>query len=283
MGNDEFHACMIRSLPEDRQVDAAMRAIEWNPVNRPALACLPDLEIAPSHLAVLTSKYWGSKGVKLTVAFMEATPSDLRDRIIAHMNAWGEFCNVKFMYSTTDPQVRISRGRGGYWSYLGVDILSIPRNQPTMNLEGFTMQTSEREFIRVVRHETGHTLGFPHEHLRKDLVELLDVQKTIAYFSQTQGWSASEVRRQVLTPLEESTIMGTGHADGTSIMCYRLPGSITKSGQPIVGGDDIDQDDRQFASQIYPLSVKPPVVPPSGGTRVIVVQGGVISLDGKTV
>ena len=39
-----------------------------------------------------------------------------------------------------------------------------------MNLEAFTMQTPDSEFHRVVRHEAGHTLGFPHEHMRKAIV-----------------------------------------------------------------------------------------------------------------
>jgi hypothetical protein len=60
---------------------------------------------------------------------------------------------------------QISRGSEGYWSYLGTDIRLIPWNRPTMNLQGFTMNTSESEYKRVVRHETGHTLGFPHEHI----------------------------------------------------------------------------------------------------------------------
>jgi len=55
----------------------------------------------------------------------------------------------------------------GYWSYLGTDILHIPKNRPTMCLENFSMDTLESEYKRVVRHETGHTLGFPHEHMRR--------------------------------------------------------------------------------------------------------------------
>jgi hypothetical protein len=43
-----------------------------------------------------------------------------------------------------------------------------------MNLEGFTMKTPDSEFHRVVRHETGHTLGFPHEHMRAELVKRID-------------------------------------------------------------------------------------------------------------
>src|SRR4029079_16216741 len=138
------------------------------------------------------------------------------------------------------------------------DILSIAPGQPTMNLEGFTMQTPESEFHRVVRHETGHTLGFPHEHMRRELVDKIDPKKAIAFFGQTQGWSADEVRAQVLTPLEEGSLVGTAHADPKSIMCYQIPGEITEAGQPIVGGKDIDKSDYRFVAKIYP---KPTAAP----------------------
>src|SRR6185436_14664078 len=139
------------------------------------------------------------------------------------------------------PQVRIARERDGYWSYLGTDVLHIPRNQATMNLEAFTMSTPESEYRRVVRHETGHTLGMPHEHMRRELVDRIDAAKAIAFFGRTQGWSEQMVRQQVLTPIEER-----------SIMCYQIPGNITKTGQPILGGIDIDPSDASFAGLIYP-------------------------------
>jgi hypothetical protein len=78
--------------------------------------------------------------------------------------------------------VRISLAGQGYWSYLGTDILSIPRNRPTMNLQGFNINTPDSEFRRVVRHETGHTLGFPHEQLRKEIINRIDRQKAYAWF-----------------------------------------------------------------------------------------------------
>lgn len=146
---------------------------------------------------------------------------------------------------------RISRGSEGYWSYLGTDIRLIPRNRPTMNLQGFTMNTSESEYKRVVRHETGHTLGFPHEHMRKALVERIDPAKAYEYFRRKQGWEPRMVDQQVLTPLDERSIMGTP-ADQTSIMCYQLPGSITRDGKPILGSMDINQTDYAFAGRIYP-------------------------------
>jgi hypothetical protein len=170
------------------------------------------------------------------------------------MNAWSTSANTKFVETKTDGQVRIAREggeSGGYWSYVGTDILHIPKNQQTMNLQEFSMSTVESEYHRVVRHETGHTLGFPHEHMRKALVDKIDPQKAIEYFMRTQGWSEQEVRAQVLTPIEESTLMGTT-ADPKSIMCYQIPGELTKDGKPIVGGKDIDKSDYGFAGKIYP-------------------------------
>lgn len=269
--------CIPKALPTHLQIDAAVRAISQNPANRPNMAGLRRLlpsspVMEPAHLALLTTKYWGAGGVKLTVGFMDQVGADLAQRIVSHMNAWAKYCNATFrlISQASSAQVRVSLAKGGYWSYLGTDILSSPRNQQTMNLEGFTMNMPESEFVRVIRHETGHTLGFPHEHLRRELVARLDPQKTIAYFQRTQGWSSQEVQAQVLTPLDESSLMGTPHADSSSIMCYQLPAQITVDGQPIIGGTDIDDNDKGFAAKIYPLAappVTPPPPPPPSGVK----------------
>ncbi len=141
-----------------------------------------------------------------------------------------------------------------------------------MNLDSFTMQTSDSEFFRVVRHETGHALGMPHEHMRAELVARLDRAKTIKYFAQTQGWSEQEVMQQVLTPLSEASLLSTP-ADQTSIMCYQLPGSITKDGKPIPGGNDINATDLAFAAKIYPLAGQPEPPTPSAGKIIIEITG----------
>lgn len=255
-----YKPCSIKLLPEGQWEAAAKTAAEHNPMNRPAtsqfMRAMPGENLGHARLAVLHSKYWGVGGVKLTVGFLEPASSALKKRILSHMNAWNKYCNVKFTLSTTSPQVRIAFSTpppdDGYWSYLGTDILHIGKNEPTMNLDSFTMDTPESEFIRVVRHETGHTLGFPHEHLRAEIINRIDRQKGIAYFEQTQGWSEQEVIAQVLTPIPGSALTATAQADEHSIMCYGLPGQIMKDGKPVPGGTNIDTLDRKFAASVYP-------------------------------
>lgn len=245
--------CIIRELPERLRVEAAGVAAAVNPVNMPQdyLALASTVPEQPLALTLSIGKYFGAAPRTLTVSFLETTPAALRDRILLHLNAWNRCCGIRFRFTTGTGQVRISRAGAGYWSYLGTDILLIPQNKATMNLQGFSMATSEAEYRRVVRHEAGHTLGFPHEHMRSELVNRIDKQKAYAYFAATQGWSKAQVDAQVLTPLNQATIIGTP-ADQTSIMCYRLPGSITKNGQPILGGPDINATDCAFAGRVYP-------------------------------
>jgi len=250
--------CVPRQLPERLQVKAAQTATRINPANGLNVAAMASLGVSdgimdPLRIAVLTAKYWGPQPRQLTVSFMDTTPADLRTRIVSHLNAWNRSGSISFVETRGTGQVRVSRGGGGYWSYLGTDILHIPSNQQTMNLEGFTMSTPDSEYRRVIRHEAGHTLGFPHEHMRKELIARIDRQKAYDYFWRTQRWNRTMVDQQVLTPLDDRSIMGTP-ADQDSIMCYQLPGSITRDGQPIRGGTDINTTDGAFCGRIYPKS-----------------------------
>jgi len=249
------YGCSIKSLPRRLLVKAARRAVEINPANAvvagPVVLAARGLVSDPLRIAVLTAKYWGPQPRRLTVSFMENAPADLRRRIVQHMNSWSEQCGIRFEETGGRGHVRITLQGDGYWSYLGTDILQIPGDRPTMSLHGFSMNTPESEFRRVVRHETGHTLGFPHEHMRKALVERIDRNRAYAYFLRTQGWDRQTVDQQVLTPLSERSIMATP-ADEDSIMCYQLPGEVTRDRRPIRGGRDINESDYRFAGRIYP-------------------------------
>jgi len=250
--------CVPRQLPERLLVKAAQTATQINPANGLNITAMASLGSSngvmdPLRIAVLTAKYWGPRPRQLTVSFMGATPADLRTRIVRHLNAWNQWGSISFVETRGTGQVRISLGGGGYWSYLGTDILHIPPSQQTMNLESFTMSTPESEYRRVIRHEAGHTLGFPHEHMRRELIARIDRQKAYDYFWRTQHWDRATVDQQVLTPLNNRSIFGTP-ADQDSIMCYQLPSSITRDRQPIRGGIDINATDGAFCGRIYPKS-----------------------------
>jgi len=262
--------CTPKSLPVAKIAGAARRAIEINPANavehRPVMRTPIGRRGGPRRLAVLIGRRWPTSGVRLTVKFMDNPPKQLRARILLHMNAWGKTANVVFTETNGTGKVRIARldsppDMAGYWSWIGTEILEIPAGEPTLNLEGFTMNVSEAEFRRVVRHEAGHTLGFEHEHMRSDLVKKIDRAKAIAFFDTNQGWTPQEVDAQVLTPLKNKSIMGTVESDPHSIMCYQIPGSITKDGKPIPGGKDINPKDFAFAGSIYPKRIGAPRTP----------------------
>jgi hypothetical protein len=74
------------------------------------------------------------------------------------------------------------------------------------------------------------------------------------------------VDAQVLTPLDQNSIIGTP-ADQDSIMCYQLPGSITRDGDPISGGTDINATDAAFCARLYPKAGAAVGVTPNGPDR----------------
>ncbi len=252
----DIPGCSIKALPSRLIRKAAQNAVQINPINAPMMALGGDgLGVMdPMRIAVMTAKYWGPSARQLTVSFVDSAAgasSALRARILSHMNAWSRTGCISFVETNGTGNVRIAFGPTGHWSYLGTDIRLIPANRPTMNLQAFDRETRDSEFFRVVRHETGHTLGFPHEHMRRELVARIDPQKAYPYFWATQRWDKAMVDAQVLTPLDDNTIFRTP-PDQTSIMCYQLPGSITRDGQPITGGTDINATDAAFNGQIYP-------------------------------
>lgn len=248
--------CVPKQLPRELQLEAARQAIEINPLNSPQIGAMPLAALGaaagdPFRIAVVTGKFWGPTPRTLSVRFLDTNSSALKSKILANLNAWSKTCGIKFAETRGTGQVRITRVVDGHWSYVGTDILSIPSNEATMNLEEFTVNTPDSEYRRVVRHEAGHTLGFPHEHMRRQLVNLIDRDKAFRFFRRTQGWDRATVEQQVLTSLDDRTIIGTD-PDQTSIMCYQIPGEVTKNGRPILGGDDINDTDAAFAGRVYP-------------------------------
>jgi len=269
----QFIPCTAKDTlptPELRLL-AAQKAVEVNPANAApefglqramgltmsALGAVTEHVAATAeHLALITSKWWGPK-VRLTVSFMDTNDQALIQMILSHLNAWGQYGDIVFSWTQRNGQVRIARDRPENWSFMGTDILAIPPNQPTMMLGGMTLKTPERERRRVIRHEAGHTLAFPHEHCLPEIIAKIDPAKAIPKFMREQGWTAQEVKNQVLTPPDPRHLRMTVHANQNGIMCYRITGDITYDGKDIPGGEDIDAIDGEFCGKQYPLTVPP--------------------------
>jgi hypothetical protein len=269
--------CTPKFLAPDLQVQAAEAAWAVNPTNKPSFESVPGLSV--QYIALLTSKWWGSQGANLSVSFLTPAPADLRAKIVWYANKWSTRSNVNFTEVPSGGHIRITLTPGlGHWSYLGTDILHIPANQATMNLDSFSLDTPDSEYSRVVPHEFGHAIGCPHEHLRSDIVGRIDAQKATAYYAVYYGWSAEMVQSNVLTPINESSLLPikTPRSDVVSIMAYQLPAEIMIDGVAVPGGTKIDESDHEVMSRVYPLPetltrppnppepppVKPPVKPP---------------------
>ncbi|PPQ99814.1 hypothetical protein CVT24_009641 [Panaeolus cyanescens] len=248
--------CLERELSDEHLIPAAQRAIEINPDNAPP-GHSPNARMT-NRLALITSKKWGP-APRFKVVFVERTPADLRSRIVGHMNAWSRYCNVEFREDMKNPTstVRVSLLGKDYSSYLGTDINHHQGPQDaTMWLGGFNMDHPESEFRRVVRHETGHTLGFHHEHLRRDIVKWIDEKKAIKHYSAGKnGWKEKKIRDNVLTPLNENDLTATKEVDGDSIMCYFIGGLLLPNAPHFAGGRDISRKDAKLAREIYPMYV----------------------------
>ncbi len=152
--------CSIKALPSRLLRKAASMAIQINPQNAPMMAPTGDHGLGvedPLRIAIMTNKYWGNTPRRLAVKFMDSASGAQRAKILSHLNAWSTSGCISFVETSGTGDVRITFGSTGYWSYLGTDILSIPSNRPTMNLQDFDRETRDSEFYRVVRHEAGHT------------------------------------------------------------------------------------------------------------------------------
>ena len=264
--------CRPKSLQLDLLAHAERKALIINPANETERHTIERTPVGrrggPRRIAVVIGRKWPAKGVQLSVSFMDSPKNDLRKRILLHMNAWGQKANVKFAETSGVGQVRIARLE---FSRGGGRLLVVRRHRDSGDSRGSAdheprrlhdARTSEAEFKRVVRHEAGHTLGFDHEHMRSDIVKLIDRDKAIEFFDEDQGWTPEEVEEQVLTPLAKKSIMGTKEADPISIMCYQLPADIMKNGKPIQGGKDINPRDHAFAASLYPKKSRPATPPP---------------------
>ena len=105
--------CRPKSFALDMLANAERRALVINPANEAERRTIARTPVGrrggQRRIAVVIGRKWPAKGVQLSVSFLDGAKSDLRKRILLHMNAWGQNANVKFAETSGVGQVRIAR------------------------------------------------------------------------------------------------------------------------------------------------------------------------------
>ncbi|KAK1223039.1 hypothetical protein PQX77_014116 [Marasmius sp. AFHP31] len=224
------------------------------------------------RLALRLETKWRGNGVRLRVAFIDkpAPARDVQKHILGLMNCWSHFCNARFTLLDYNPsrnqiaaaEVRISfsgKPTPGIWSRTGTDLISLSTNKlgPTMMLTGINTPSLSKYATSIGLHETGHILGFRHEHCRKEFIEQIDSGKAYRYYKEKHpSWTETDVKHNLLTALgSNGSTYSLSKPDPRSIMCYGLLKSIMKKGKDPVPGyeDDLSSIDQEHAADSYPI------------------------------
>jgi serralysin len=214
-------------------------------------ASLASIE-TPLAAVMLTHKRW-RPGQAIRIAFLDGSPT-LRKRVRKYANRWLWDAGLKFQW-ISDPRqadVRITFTRGGSWSYLGTDNLTIAKDQPTMQFGWLTEGSDDVEVRRVVIHEFGHMLSLGHEqaHPRGEIP--WDRPAVYEYYRRTQGWSPDQVERQVIRVYSRE-MTNFSRYDPKSIMHYAVPAELLTDPSRAVGWNTYRSAlDREFIRRRYP-------------------------------
>ena len=140
-----------------------------------------------------------------------------------------------------------------------------------MNYGWLEVDTSLREYQRVVRHEFGHALGMIHEHQNPDAQTKIpwDKPKVYAHYAQ-QGWSIADVDSNIFAVYDEDDTNFTTF-DPTSIMQYAVPDSLTVGSFAIGWNTELSRMDRDFMRAQYPAAAP--------GTVELAVDGARVAAD----
>ena len=205
-----------------------------------------------SRMATEISKEW-KNGRTLTVSFIGGNKL-VKERIIRQAKLWLNHANIELDFSPRIKKGNIRIGfdmNDGSWSYVGNQILSIPKNEPTMNFGWLTPTLDDEEYSRVVLHEFGHSLGCIHEHERPDNGIPWNKPKVYAYYAQKDGWSKNEVDDQVFDRYDKN-IIRAGTLDKKSIMMYPVPDELTVGKYKIGWNRILSTEDKKFIAALYP-------------------------------
>ncbi|MFL6237073.1 MAG: peptidase [Thermoanaerobaculia bacterium] len=244
--------CVDMELPVELQVEAAERAIVENPSNVPVFRHHPALGVATSPLtmALVTGKKW-KNGRTLHARFLAGDPV-VQAKVKRHAVEWCDYASLGIVFDDSpNPEIRISFGNSGSWSYIGTDNLSIAPDKPTMNYGWLKPDTPDGEYSRVVLHEFGHALGCIHEHQHPGANIPWDREAAYRYYQRTNGWDRAKVDLNVFQRYDQSQTQFS-QFDRNSIMEYPVDESLTLGNFSIGWNRELSDTDKTFIASSYP-------------------------------
>ena len=195
-----------------------------------------DASVSPDRARLI--RYIGKKwvnGTKLRYYFFEngpnSGPNEQKEIVRQGFEVWKNVgIGIKFeeVRNIGEAEIRIGFVQDdGAWSYLGRDVLSIPKQgERTMNF-GWDLRQDPRR-VDVPVHEIGHTLGFPHEHQNPFAGMVWDEEAVYKYFGAApNNWDRDTTFYNVLQKLGVGEVEGSKW-DPNSIMHYAFAGGLIK-------------------------------------------------------
>lgn len=198
-------------------------------------------------------KLWKT-GMTLRIKFLTGDPA-LHKRVLAAAQEWTRYANLRFeSVQTGDAELRVSFDGEGSWSYVGTDSLSIPEDQPTINLGRLSRSTPREALRAVVLHEFGHALGLAAS--QQSPVADIPWNKKAAYaYYAKMGWDRTTVDAMIFAKFDASQVIHDP-ADPYSIMYHPIAKETTDGKRAIDQGKELSEGDKQFIARLYPATTE---------------------------
>lgn len=206
----------------------------------------------PLAAVMLTGKRW-APGRVIRISFLDGS-KELLARVRKFASRWLWDANLRFQWLGIGDagDVRITFARGGSWSYLGTDNLTIERDQPTMQFGWIDENSENIEVRRVVIHEFGHMLSLGHEQAHPAGAIPWNKPAVYDYYRRTQGWSQEQVEAQVFQVYSRE-LTNFSRYDPKSIMHYSIPPELlTDPSRAVPWNTKRSALDREFIRRRYP-------------------------------